>query len=135
MILGKICVFANFAIRTRQIIRYQATATLRRQQIKQYTASNERGGGVTKTNRTTLNWIKYVTVHPTVVSENYTSSGMLRILIKGTKELSWSWLISIFLYRSCIVNCTIHVQQHFVPLVLNAHIFSKTIWKEISCQF
>ena len=33
--------------RTRQIIRYRATATLWRPQIKQYTASNE-GGGFTK---------------------------------------------------------------------------------------
>ena len=31
--------------RTRQIIRYRATATLRRPQIKQYTASNEGVGG------------------------------------------------------------------------------------------
>ena len=34
----------NNVIRTRQIIRYRATATLRRLQIKQYTAPNEGGG-------------------------------------------------------------------------------------------
>ena len=32
----------------RQIIRYRATATIRRPQTKQYTASNEGGGVVTK---------------------------------------------------------------------------------------
>ena len=31
--------YSNFKSRTRQIIRYRATATLRRPQIKQYTAS------------------------------------------------------------------------------------------------
>ena len=35
--------------RSRQIIRYRATATLRQLQIKQYSASNE-GGGVSQTN-------------------------------------------------------------------------------------
>ena len=32
--------------KTRQIIRYRETATVRRPQIKQYTASNEGGGGL-----------------------------------------------------------------------------------------
>ena len=43
--------------RTRQIIRYRATATLRRLQIKQYTASNE-GGGDTKPTGTSQNFDK-----------------------------------------------------------------------------
>ena len=34
--------------RTGQIIRYRATATLWRPQIKQYTASNDGGGGLQK---------------------------------------------------------------------------------------
>ena len=45
--------------RTRQIIRYRATATLRRLQIKQYAASNEaRRGGVTKPSGTSDNYDK-----------------------------------------------------------------------------
>ena len=36
-------------LRTRQIIRYRATATLWRPQIKQYTVSKERGGGTKPT--------------------------------------------------------------------------------------
>ena len=60
--------------KTRQNIRYRATATLRRLQINQYTASNE--GGI-------QNQREHVVFHPTAVSENYSSSGMLRILINA----------------------------------------------------
>ena len=67
--------------RKKQIIRYRATATLRRVQIKQYTASNERGGLQNQRERPKI-LIKYVVVHPTAVFENYFSSGMLTILIK-----------------------------------------------------
>ena len=88
--------------RTRQIIRFRATATLRRPHIKQYTVSNE-GGGATKPtgtsymtnmkryfyldvytilNRNELTiWTicaKYEAMHPTVVSENNFLSGMLK---------------------------------------------------------
>ena len=47
---NSVCETLMSLIRTRQIIRYRATATLRRPQIKQYTASNE-GGGVLQNQR------------------------------------------------------------------------------------
>ena len=49
--------------RIRQNIRNQATATLRRPQIKQYTAINEGGGGI-KPKGTSYNFEKYEAVHP-----------------------------------------------------------------------
>ena len=57
--------------RTRQIIRYQATVTLRRPRIKQYATSNE-GGGVQnqREHHIILILTKYGVVHPTAVSEN-----------------------------------------------------------------
>ena len=60
---------------------YGATATLRWLQIKQYTVSNEEGLQNQREYPKIL--IKYVAVHPTDVSENYSSSGMLTILIKA----------------------------------------------------
>ena len=68
--------------RTRQVIRYRATVTLRRLQIKQYTASNE-GGGLQNQREHPKILIKYVVVHPIAISDNYSSSGMLTILIKA----------------------------------------------------
>ena len=64
--------------RTRQIIRYPATATLRRQQNKQYSASNRGVGVQTQQEHHTI-LTKYEAVHPTAVSENNSSSGMLII--------------------------------------------------------
>ena len=72
---------------TRQIIRYRATATLRRPQMKQYTASNG-GGGFTKVEKVEHDIIltKYEAVPPTDVSENNSLSGMLlNIESKRTK--------------------------------------------------
>ena len=63
--------------RTRQIIRYRATTTLRWLQIKQYTASNKEGVYKTNGNILKFDYVNYVTVYPTAVSENYSSSGML----------------------------------------------------------
>ena len=63
-------VVQTVSMRTRQIIRYRATATLRRPQIKQYTASNKGGG------------VQHQWEHPTAVSEKYFSSGILKILKK-----------------------------------------------------
>ena len=65
---------------TRQIIRYRATATLRRPQIKQYTISNERGLQNQREHHIILT--NYETTHPTAVSENYSSSWVQTILIK-----------------------------------------------------
>ena len=56
--------------RTRQIIRYRATATPRRLQTKQCTAANE--GGY-KTNGNILKFEKYVAVYPTAISQNNSS--------------------------------------------------------------
>ena len=56
-------------IRTTQNIRYRATATLRRLQIKQYVASNEGGGQNQREHPKIL--IKYIAVHPMAVSEYY----------------------------------------------------------------
>ena len=66
--------------RTRQIIRYRATATLRRPQIKQYTASKK--VGVTKPTGTSYNFDKVWSgmVNPTAVSENNSSSISFRFL-------------------------------------------------------
>ena len=64
-------------MRTRQIIRYRATATIWRPQMKRYTASNEmRGGGgeglPNQQERHTkcIVLTKYEAVQPTGVSEN-----------------------------------------------------------------
>ena len=60
-------------------VRFRATATLRRPQIKQSTTSNERGY---KTNGNIIIILtKYQAVHPTAALKNYSSSGMLTILI------------------------------------------------------
>ena len=49
----------SYSRRTRQIIRYRATANLRRPHIKQYTASNE-GGGCYKTSRNNKAFLDFV---------------------------------------------------------------------------
>ena len=58
--------------RTRQIIRYRATATFRRPQIKQNTASKQ-GGGLENQREHHIILTKYEAVHPTAISENYSS--------------------------------------------------------------
>ena len=63
---------------TRQIIQYRATATLWRLQNKQYSASKE-GGGVQNQQEHHIFLTTYEAVHPTAVSENNSSSGMLII--------------------------------------------------------
>ena len=63
--------------RRRRIIRYRATATIRRPQIKQYTASNEEGLQNQREQHIILT--KYKAVHPTVVSDNNSSSGIIII--------------------------------------------------------
>ena len=62
---------------TSQIIWYRAKATLRRQQIKRYTASKE--GGVQNQWEHYIILTKYEAVHPTGVSENNSSLGRLII--------------------------------------------------------
>ena len=64
--------------RTRQIIRYRATATLRRPQNKQYSAS-KLGEVLQNQQEHYIILTKYEAVHPTAVSENNSSSGMLII--------------------------------------------------------
>ena len=57
-------------LKTRQIIRYRASATLRRLQIKQYTASKEGGGGLLQNQREHhMILTKYEAVLTTAVSE------------------------------------------------------------------
>ena len=75
-----------FYSRTRQIIRYQSTATLRRPKIKQYTASNE-GGGLQNQRQHHIILTKYVVVHPMAFSENYSLSGMLTIFDKSPSSI------------------------------------------------
>ena len=65
--------------RTRQIIRYRATATPRRPQIKQCTASKKEGGGLQNQREHHIILTKYEAVHQTAVTENNSSSGMLII--------------------------------------------------------
>ena len=67
--------------RTRQFIRYRARAILRWPQIKQYTAF-EGGGWLQNRRGYHIILTEYEAVHPTVVSEKYSSSWMLTILIK-----------------------------------------------------
>ena len=64
--------------RTRQIIRYRATATLRRPQ-KKAICSLKIGGGLQNQQEHQRILTKYEAVHPTAVSENNSSSGMLII--------------------------------------------------------
>ena len=64
--------------RTKQIIHNRATATLRRAQIKKYTKSKDTGG-LQNQPKNYINLTKYEAVHPTAVSENNSSSGMLII--------------------------------------------------------
>ena len=79
--------------RTRQIIRYWATAILRRLQIKQYTASNE--GGDTNRREHPKILIKYAAVHPTAVSENYSTLGMQKISKFRTRFIRLLWYVHI----------------------------------------
>ena len=65
-------------VRTRQIIRYRATATLRQPQIKQYSTTKE-GGGLPMQRQHHIILTKSEAVNPMVVSENNSSSGMLII--------------------------------------------------------
>ena len=58
-----------------------ATATLRRPEINQYTASIE-GEGLQNQQNHHIILTKYEALHPTAVSENYSSSGMPTNLIK-----------------------------------------------------
>ena len=71
--------------RARQINRCLVTANLRRPQIKQDTASNE-WDVVQNQYEHHIILTKYKAVHPTIVSENYSSSGMLIIFIKVQTE-------------------------------------------------
>ena len=63
-------------IRKRQIIRYRATVTLRRPQIKHHNPSNEMGR-VQSQREHHIILTKCEVVHPTAVSENNSSSWML----------------------------------------------------------
>ena len=72
--------------RTRQIIRYRETATLRRPQIKQYTDSKDEGGVQTQRKHHII-LTKYEAVHRTGVSENNSSSEVLTMGIKLLKNL------------------------------------------------
>ena len=63
-----------------------------------------KGGGVAQNQREHPNiLIKYATVHPTAVSENYSLSGMLRILIKNETVYILSNTISLKLANSHIL--------------------------------
>ena len=79
------------SIRTRQIIRYRATANLQRPQIKHNTASKW-GGGVQNQRRHHIILTKYIAVHPTAVSENKSCSGMLIGQRKVTHYVDFHWL-------------------------------------------
>ena len=65
--------------RTRQIIRYRATATLRRPAKKSNIQPQNRGGGLQNQQEHHIILTKYEAVHPTAISENNSSSGMLII--------------------------------------------------------
>ena len=78
MVLLKAMYEVNASSKNKANHRYRATASLRRPQIKQYTTSNE-VGGLQNQQEHPYNLIKYEKLHPTVVSENYSSSGMLII--------------------------------------------------------
>ena len=80
LILEQLLYNSLFLDRTRQIIRYRATATLRQPHRKQYTDSTTGGGGY-KSNVKII-FAEYEAVHPMVVSENNSSSEMLIILTK-----------------------------------------------------
>ena len=80
LVIRTLIIFYNwYDLTTRQIIRYRATVILRRPQIKKYIASNE-GGGLQNQRENHIIFTEYEAVHPTAVTENKSSSGILIIL-------------------------------------------------------
>ena len=73
MVIRKSRIIFKFE-RTRQIIRYRATATIKRPQINQYIASNKGAGLQTWEHH--IIFTKYEAVHPMALSENNSSLGM-----------------------------------------------------------